>query len=264
MRGDSREAEALRERAEKQIEHASAGSSDVYVVVDDDEDDDALPGGDEDAAQPETTHVSFPYYMNPHMLPRAQPGLLSSWQPPGPGDVTTLVCLIGNIRGGPESWRSIRKRLVRPLNAHVAVLANYDTPHDLLVEHFAPTHIWRVPEYGNWSELLHELLPAGWLARIHPSKNVWGGLPGIGGSGAIIFALRLVLLRYLDALVGSPYQRLVLSRNDLFHACDHPPIWPRPGEVFTPDGVSKWGVRLPSHMQHPWHERCTCLVQLLP
>lgn len=199
----------------------------------------------------------------------------------GASGAATLVCLIGNIRGGaglnslpwrlefplpappreegdrsgalspisvcagPHAWHSIQTRLVEPLGAHVAVLVSYNESLSLLARHFKPRHVWRVPEYidDRWRHLVDRLLPEvpDWYRRVHLARNVWGPVDGMAGSGAIIFSLRLVLLKYLDALVDDPYSRVVLTRNDLYHMCAHPPVWPEPDEVFTPDGTSNYG-----------------------
>lgn len=49
-------------------------------------------------------------------------------------------------------------------------------------------------------------------------------------------AVRLVLLRYLDALAGSPYRTVLLTRTDHVYACDHPRPSPAAGEVLVQEG----------------------------
>ena len=79
------------------------------------------------------------------------------------GKVQTLVVLMGNIRGGPLTWRSIRHNLVAPLNAHLAILTAYNTSTAFLEEHFAPQHIWLLPEYETQSPSpSHGLTPSPW------------------------------------------------------------------------------------------------------
>ena len=109
----------------------------------------------------------------------------------------TLVCLIGSLRGGSVTWDSLRAHVLQPLRADLAILASFDES-DALLQRLAPTHLWRLPEFADWAVLLDELLPAGWRQRVHLSHNLWGPLGGMRGSGAIIFALRLVLLRDLE------------------------------------------------------------------
>lgn len=100
--------------------------------------------------------------------------------------------------------------------------------------------MWRVPEFSDWELLVNETLHAAgypqWRARVRFTPNLWGPLHDVPGSGAIIFSLRLVLLRYLDALAGEYYRTVLLTRTDHLYACDHPPIRPLPGEVVVQDG----------------------------
>ena len=56
------------------------------------------------------------------------------------------------------------------------------------------------------------------------------------GSGAIIFSLRMVLLRYLDSLAGHVYSTLIVTRTDLVYACNHPPLYPLRGEIYVQHG----------------------------
>lgn len=70
-----------------------------------------------------------------------------------PNTVTTLVCLIGNLRGGADTWRSIRQHLVKGLDAHLAVLVDYNVSSSFIEENFHPNHIWRVPQVGSHSSM---------------------------------------------------------------------------------------------------------------
>ena len=70
--------------------------------------------------------------------------------------------------------------------------------------------------------------------------NVWGGIQGrrYAGSGAIIFMLRMVLLRYLNALV-QPYDIIVLTRTDQLYMCEHPHVVPNFKELCFPKTAQK-------------------------
>ena len=62
------------------------------------------------------------------------------------------------------------------------------------------------------------------------------------GSGAIIFALRSWLLRYLDALSGDRYETVIVTRSDHLYACQHPKRWPAPRLIYVPEGEGYGGV----------------------
>jgi hypothetical protein len=114
---------------------------------------------------------------------------------------STLVCVIGNLRGGPLAWTSLRAHVLVPLRAELAVLAAYSA--DVAAALPFATHIWRVAEpHGDWNALLNATLPAGWQHRVIPRGNVWGGVSLRkperrnahlqSGSGAIVLCARLL------------------------------------------------------------------------
>ena len=156
---------------------------------------------------------------------------------------STLVVVFGSLRGGASTWQTLRERVLAPLSADLAVLVNYSEESSSLAA-FGATHIWRVPEYADWRTLIDSLLPRGWDRDVSWLPNVWGPLHDLPGSGAIIFALRLVVLQYLDslALPHNSYTRIILTRSDHVHACAHFDVNVGVGHVYVPMGESYGGV----------------------
>ena len=82
--------------------------------------------------------------------------------------------------------------------------------------------------------------------RLRP--NVWGGVhradgQAMSGSGAIIFAMRLLLLARLNTLAArDAYHTVVMTRSDHLYACAHPPVHPAMHEVVVPSGSDWCGV----------------------
>ena len=179
---------------------------------------------------------------------------------------STLVCIIGTLRGGNKAHHSLIDNVLRPLQADLALLIGFQSATASLMssplQHHA-MHVWRIPEARGWNHLLDELVPS-WALRILRSSNrslktpssspnsllrnnVWGGIvsPGqrlpLKGSGAIIFSLRWVLLGYLDALRGHRYKQIVLTRSDHFHGCEHPKLPVVDGTIYIPEGEDYWG-----------------------
>ena len=127
-------------------------------------------------------------------------------------------------------------------------MTSYETKYNQLYGYF-PTHIWRVIEYTSWNTLLTQL-------NSNFSKNInitkfnwltWGGLhTSLGkinaGSSGILLGLRALLLKFLNALVSDPYERIILTRSDYYHACSHPNIHPNIGQIFIPSGETWGGV----------------------
>eukprot|EP00966_Prymnesium_polylepis_P168819 3903473-Prymnesium_polylepis.1 len=161
--------------------------------------------------------------------------------PAPPPTASTLAVVIGSHRAGEQVWQSLFDNLLAPLAADLAVLAAFDQQPDELLRR--SVHVWRVGEYRDWGELITELVGASWRANVSLTTNLWGGVRAgasrqatLQGSGAILLALRHVVLQYLDVLRGHSYHQVVLTRADLYHACPHPPVVASVGEVVAPEG----------------------------
>ena len=151
--------------------------------------------------------------------------------------VDVLVVAFGSMRGGGLARNTMHKHLLLPLNADLAVLQAYgETAHP------RATHVWRVQEHDNWAGLVDNILPSDWRKKVDLTPNLWGGVDSTPGSGAIIFALRSVVLRYLDAVSERGYRTVVLTRFDYVYACDHPVSSADRGRVYTMDGEGYGGV----------------------
>ena len=148
-------------------------------------------------------------------------------------DNRTLVVLLGNARGGEEAWASLYKNLLDPEKADLA-LAFGDTAQPLgnISLKARAKHVWLFHEPSDWGDLLdaaaEELAvdPQQW--RLAMAKWKDSGLYGPAwlkdkptpGSGAIIFALRHLLLRHAPALdVLKSYDTVVFTRSDFFYLC---------------------------------------------
>jgi len=168
--------------------------------------------------------------------------------------LSTIVCMIGNLRGGHAAWDSTVQQLVRPLHADLALLASdADVAHHASIASplvRAARHIWIHNESTYWDETIDELLEGkGWRGNVSlpvttnwaAPTGLWGGARDaqgriLRGSGAIVLALRMMLLRRLDALPGDAYEQVVLTRSDFFYACPPGVVHARVDEIHVPEG----------------------------
>ena len=156
-----------------------------------------------------------------------------------------LVCLIGNLRGGPEFWSTLILRVLRPLHADLGILGE-QTHHEQTILFAAARFIWRVPEHRDWGVALDAFSgpPHEWrdFAAANHRSGLWGPAHlhnrRLGGSGAIIFVLRMYLIERLSA-VQHEYMQIIVTRSDHYYLCDHPSlpvesIWVPRGENYPP------------------------------
>ena len=90
---------------------------------------------------------------------------------------STLVAMIGSVRGGRLPIETLARHLLAPLSADLAVLCAYEVPWNEPILRLAK-HIWRVPEYADWELLINETLQPldpYWKARgVWFASNLWG------------------------------------------------------------------------------------------
>ena len=153
----------------------------------------------------------------------------------------TLVCFIGGLRGGPDTWNSLKRHLVDKYDADVAILTNNDTDTSEMARIMSPRYIWITKEYDNWAQFMDENFSIAWRRQVTLQENIWGGIDKLKGSGAIVMILRFVLLKFLDKIENHNYERLIVTRSDNYFVCDEEVVWPKKNEVYTPDGRSKYG-----------------------
>ena len=174
------------------------------------------------------------------------------------GNASTLVILIGNARGGELAWSSLRRHVLEPLGADLALLFGRAKVPRMLCE--MSHHIWQYEEPRDWGDAFDARareLGVGasrFWRRPGDVSKLYGGIYDsegnrTAGSGAILVALRHFLARD-HASVLQRYRRLVLTRSDHYYACAHTATFPAPGEVLLPDGERHGGYSDRHHVVH--------------
>jgi len=134
----------------------------------------------------------------------------------------TLVLLLGNARGGEDTWNSMYQHLLTPYNADLALCfgENDNKTSSLYAK---AKFIWEIPEYKNWRDYYEGKFDDNWF-KVYEKNAEFGLAGGIDnniGSGAIIFAFRdFVLKNYKNILLE--YDRIILTRSDYYYIADHP------------------------------------------
>ena len=154
----------------------------------------------------------------------------------------TLVILIGNARGGEETWTSMYKYLLEPYNADLALCFG-EVKEKTSSLYQRAKYIWEIPEYKNWREFYEFNFNSNWDLFLKQQKNdyatLMGGIDDFKGSGAIIFAFRHYLMKNKIELINQ-YDRIILTRSDFYYIDKHP-ILPL-GKLYAVEGEEYGGV----------------------
>ena len=154
----------------------------------------------------------------------------------------TLVILIGNARGGEETWQSMYKNLLKPFDADLALCFGESKEKSASLYKKAK-FIWEIPEYGNWRDFYVTNFKPNWDFFLNRHKfnnaSLMGGIDDYNGSGAIIFAFRHYLLINKMSILNQ-YDRIILTRSDFYYIDEHPylPL----GNLYAVEGEEYGGV----------------------
>jgi hypothetical protein len=134
----------------------------------------------------------------------------------------TLIVLMGNARGGEDTWKTMYKNLKEPYNADIALCFGYNGNKNTSLYKEAK-YVWEIDEHSNWYDYYGNNFTGNWIRVFNENQHVglMGGINNSIGSGAIIFAFRHFLLNnYKDILLT--YDRIILTRSDYYYIDTHP------------------------------------------
>lgn len=153
----------------------------------------------------------------------------------------TLVILLGNARGGEETWQTMYSNLLEPFNADLALcFGKTDNKNASLYSR--ANYTWELPEFENWRDYYASIFTnPNWdyIFKLNQQTGLMGGIDNSIGSGAIIFAFRDFILRTKQHVL-SKYDRIILTRSDYYYLDKHP-ITPL-GSVYVTEGEDYGGI----------------------
>lgn len=130
----------------------------------------------------------------------------------------TLIILIGECRGGEETWKTMYENLMSPYNADLAIcIGKKENQHiktNSLIE--KSTYLWTIKEYDDWNDYFRENFDGYW------ENNLSYGLEGGGGTRGVIPIIfkHFIYKNYIDILMQ--YDRIILTRSDMYFIHKHP------------------------------------------
>jgi hypothetical protein len=150
----------------------------------------------------------------------------------------TVIILIGNARGGEQTWQSMYTNLLEPYNADLMLC--FGKNNNITSSLYSNAkYLLEINEYIDWSDYYNQYFMNNWKKSFLCGKNhgLAGGLESYNGSGAIIFAFRHLLKNYAKHIIDK-YDRIILTRSDHFYISQHPVlsnnnIWIVEGEDYN-------------------------------
>lgn len=136
--------------------------------------------------------------------------------------IKTIVVLLGNARGGEQTWSSMYKFLLEPMSADLALLFGDNEDKEISLYKRAK-YKWILNEYSNWREYYEKYVNGNWYEtfKFFEEYTLGGGVDNMVGSGAIIFAFRHFLKNnFKNELLK--YDRIILTRSDYYYIDYHP------------------------------------------
>lgn len=153
----------------------------------------------------------------------------------------TLIVLIGNARGGEDTWETMYTNLKEPFNADLALCFGETSDKSSSLYKNAK-FVWEIKEYDNWMDYFNLYFNKDWFkpfAEKFSNSGLLGGITGFRGSAVILLAFRHFLLKnYKHVLME--YDRIILTRSDYYYIDKHP-ILPN-DSLYIVEGEDYWGV----------------------
>ena len=167
---------------------------------------------------------------------------------------TTLYVLIGNIRGGEKTWKSLYKNALDVNSADLALMIGFKPNWDYSSLYQRAKYIWEVPEYEDWGDALDLIGGDGsWRRHVNANPLLFGAVNNIGprrdlntskqGGCGIMMAMKWFLKKRIETLrLTEIYERFVITRADQFYLCEEDLSTLDPGFLYFPSGEDYGGI----------------------
>jgi hypothetical protein len=246
---------ALSSKTNAIVKHQSP----IDVPIDDDDD---LDNHDEDKAEAvfttatTTNDVIKDKNQFQHYSVMKYPASITE-QKSQPKQNRTLVVVLGNLRGGEPTWRSMCRHLLDPNMADLALVIGEGNPSESsktkpTLLHKRAKYVWTVPEFDDWADAMEDIpnKPPDWRKRLFGLTNssnalniFLGAANKIGGSGALVFMFRFYLSQIIvENNFVSIYDRFVVTRSDHYYLCRHDLSELSNDYLWVPAGSDYYGI----------------------
>ena len=164
----------------------------------------------------------------------------------------TLVILLGNVRGGETTWRSLYRNLLDPNHADLALMLGFEAEWNSSLYRRAK-YVWGFPEYQDWGKAIDELFgtsandTTSWREIAKANCNNSSPFSGTDadpvGGGVVNNLARWFLRRRLVALnLLEQYDRFVITRTDQYYTCGLDLSALDASKIWVPTGEDWYGI----------------------
>lgn len=154
----------------------------------------------------------------------------------------TLTIIMGDLRGGSQTWNSFKKHLIDYLDSDLALIFENSQNIDKNLLFNLARFKWTVPYKNNWDEYFLSEYSENIIKNflIGSKTSFAGGIKNNPGSGARLFGFRDILYKnYLDIIES--YEQIILTRSDFFYVDNHPKL---PNDcIWIPEGEDYGGIQ---------------------
>ena len=144
-----------------------------------------------------------------------------------------LVILAGSPRGGEQTWKTLYKYVLKPLDADLALCCSDVWDQDISLFKIAK-YKWIFKEYEDYNDYYEERFDGSWKEFFNKGRET-----GLYSSGMLQFAKKDILKNdYLDII--KEYKYIIYTRFDQFYIKDHPKIIS--DKIMIPEGEDYFGL----------------------
>jgi hypothetical protein len=164
---------------------------------------------------------------------------------------STVVILIGNLRGGEKTWGTLYKHVLDINAADMVIFHVGEVPaaqrNSTMMGR--AKFVSEVPFFADWADAI-DIMAKGdlsWRTRVPKvltnDSIIIGGALGIEGSGALILSARWFLTFFIrEYRLRELYDRFVISRPDHYYNCAHDLSVLEPSSIWVPNGQDWHGI----------------------
>lgn len=170
---------------------------------------------------------------------------------------STIVFILGNLRGGEETWSSMYEHLLDVNCADLGLIIGKQQSNNTTSRSSSSSSLYQrakiileFPEYDEWADAI-DLLNTNWRTNFlplvrQPCATALGPALGMPGTSLINFMARYWLQQHLvtekKKTLLETYSRFVVTRSDFYYACHHDLSELDPTKVWVPHGEDYYGI----------------------